>query len=386
MAANHVDELIPLRTPYLWSYSRANLIAVTVDVYIWNGDEVSDKPLVPTFGDKRITAIDEQAYFDLAKLCRDWIEVEYAQNSESECVFIEVQATYDDGITDSGAITTEKYTGFDGFYYTWEGISSGITNDVLQTSLVVYVPQDTIVYVPVLARELDNVLNYYDANPNGSTLPPLYTKDITGDYDSTPSNTNDYIYYLSNTTNNSGTEYRRFVEVQWGLGARSTTIEFRYFDCNRYEPIKCVFVNKYGAKQTLFFQGRLNFNYDISSGEQFKRNTLDLDTLTYDIKKGQTVKPNVNGTQKITANTGWITEADNAAINEMVLSEQCWMVIPENAYGFLGASNSSARDTPLILPCIPTISNHSVKDHLSEKLINYTLDFDVAFNILNTVR
>jgi hypothetical protein len=97
----------------------------------------------------------------------------------------------------------------------------------------------------------------------------------------------------------------------------------------------------------------------------------------------------VNGTQKITANTGWITEEDNSAINELVLSEQCWIVIPDNAYGFIGTSSSSdttAREEDLILPCIPSISSHSVKDHLSEKLINYTLDFEVAFNILNTVR
>jgi len=78
---------------------------------------------------------------------------------------------------------------------------------------------------------------------------------------------------------------------------------------------------------------------------------------------------NSNATKNIKLNTGFINEDSNSTIEELFLSENVWI-----RYG---------SDT---LPIIPKSKSLTLKTSLNDNLVNYTVDFDFAFNKINNVR
>jgi hypothetical protein len=59
-------------------------------------------------------------------------------------------------------------------------------------------------------------------------------------------------------------------------------------------------------------------------------------------------------------------------IKELLLSEQLWL--------------TTLDTTERVLGVIPKTSSVQYKTTLNDKLINYTIDFDFAFDTINTIR
>ena len=68
-------------------------------------------------------------------------------------------------------------------------------------------------------------------------------------------------------------------------------------------------------------------------------------------------------------NTGYVNEDFNKTIEELFLSENCWIT-------YEGST----------LSVIPTTKQLEYKTHLNNKLINYTVQFDFASETINAVR
>jgi hypothetical protein len=59
-------------------------------------------------------------------------------------------------------------------------------------------------------------------------------------------------------------------------------------------------------------------------------------------------------------------------IKQLLLSEQVFL--------------TKLTDTELVLPIIPKTSNVTYKTTLNDRLVQYTIEFDYAFDKINTIR
>mgnify|MGYP003624745282 CR=1 FL=1 len=136
----------------------------------------------------------------------------------------------------------------------------------------------------------------------------------------------------------------------------------------KFTPYKVTFVNRYGAFQDLYFFKKTTESFNVSD-EKFKRNIINSSTVTYGVNQAQQTRYNINATSSISLNTGFIKEDMNDTIEELFLSENLWI-----------------RYNGKTLPIIPTTKNLQFKTVLNDKLIDYKVDFEFAFDKINNVR
>ena len=79
-------------------------------------------------------------------------------------------------------------------------------------------------------------------------------------------------------------------------------------------------------------------------------------------------KFNVNGNTKIKVSSGFVDEGNNEAFKQLLLSERVWFYI-----------NSE------FIPVNVASTSLEYKTKLNDKLINYEIDFDYAYNEINNV-
>jgi hypothetical protein len=102
--------------------------------------------------------------------------------------------------------------------------------------------------------------------------------------------------------------------------------------------------------------------------EQYKRNIVGIDG-SYSTSKHQTRTSNYTSTQSITMNTGFIDEGMNEVIDQLLLSEYIWATIDST-----------------VVPLILRTKDITHKTVSNDKLINYTIEFEYAYEVLNNIR
>ena len=136
----------------------------------------------------------------------------------------------------------------------------------------------------------------------------------------------------------------------------------------KFTPLKVTFINRFGAYQDFYFFKKTIEKFNVTD-EKYKSNTIQSSSVTYNTYTGQQTRYNINAVSSIKLNTGFVVEDMVEVIEELFLAENVWV-----------------RYENKTLPIIPTSKEFSVKSSLNDKLINYTIDFDFAFNKINNVR
>ena len=140
------------------------------------------------------------------------------------------------------------------------------------------------------------------------------------------------------------------------------TITLLIEDECRYTPIDVYFQNKEGAVMILPF---------------FKAQTRSMNVMgeTFESDRGQPlsgnhqyVKYNINGKSKLKANSGFVAEEMNDIFKQLMLSEKAWVY-----------------ENDLLTPINVASSSIEYKTRQKDRLINYEIEFDYAFNELNNV-
>lgn len=129
----------------------------------------------------------------------------------------------------------------------------------------------------------------------------------------------------------------------------------------KYEVITCDFINKWGGWQREFFYKASNESVEMSNN-QFKLNPTDFPN--YNLYEGQTKNFNTNAKRTYKVNTGWVEENYKVTIEEMLLSE----TIRING-----------------LPAVLKTKSVEKYKHINQKTINYQMEFEMAYDVINTV-
>jgi hypothetical protein len=128
----------------------------------------------------------------------------------------------------------------------------------------------------------------------------------------------------------------------------------------KYTPVLCDFINRYGGWQTItFFKQQTN---TISvKGTDYK---LTQSAINYNTAIGQFKTFNLNGKQTIKLNTGFVDENYSELITDLLLSET---VLLDGK------------------PVTVKTQGSDLKTSLKDKLINYEIEFEYAYNLINDV-
>lgn len=147
-----------------------------------------------------------------------------------------------------------------------------------------------------------------------------------------------------------------------------TKLEIRNIEECKFTPYKLVFVNKYGALQDLWMFKRSNLSIKKEE-ETFRSSTLLSTTGTYNTFEHQDKTFNINAKESLSLNTGFYPEEYNEVFRQFTLSERVWIEYDNKT-----------------LPVTVKSSDFSFQTKLNDKLINYTIDVEFAFDKINSVR
>ena len=288
------------------------------------------------------TTLNENMLWEIAELCRDFIDVTFNGTYTAETLAIISTLTSHASTDGSGtALTTDTFTdvGYDAYGTFMEGANPEVPFSNRPRWLLNTNPEsldDYYIYVP---------------NNTAGTLPYIAANASMG-YDS---------YSTSQTS------------ILGGGGQYDVTIN--RIDCTKYgDGHKITFVNKFGALQDLWFFLK-SVNTTTKKQEQFQRNIVT-STGTYNVNTHTKQDFNTIANTNISLSSGFYPEWCNQWFEQLLLSEQVWLTRLE-------PSDSSSTE---VVPVNVTKSSMVKKTVLNDNLIEYTFDFSMSFDYINNVR
>jgi hypothetical protein len=277
--------------------------------------------------------------FEIAELCRDFIDITFDGNYSPETVNISLAIVFMSGLNGTGSYVssyTETHIGYEGYGTFMQGANPVIsvpnyliTKDPIKDSFNIYIPENTSGKIPII--NASNTFTY-----------ATYTTSET-----------------SITYNGLDCNINRINCTKYGIGHKIT------------------FVNRLGALQDLWFFLKSVRSTDIAK-ETYNSNTLitSSGTATYSVNAPTKTVYNKLAKTKVTLSSGYYPEGANHFFEELLISEQIWLTQP-NPYDLAQTQ---------VVPVIISSNSFTMKTSLNDKLIEYTMDFEMAFDYINNVR
>ena len=388
---------INLRSPYYIKVSKTALTSVELKLYIYTGTFTANGSVAA--GTLRYTInkkpLGSNAYvvFEVSELVRDYLEVEFNGDYNSESVWLNAIATVTGG---SGSVTvspdnTNGFIGLDGYGYFEEGANPTLSTTALQSNNSIIALDDNLFRVPVFVAGTESVSLLYKGEVKQTIDLSSASVDETTEQiryisaNSTGSGDVTYDSFQERVLNDGGTfegssclsEFLDSIsiglidEVYVSSASGVEVFKVKTLEECLYTPIKVTFVNKFGAFQDLIFFKK-SIDKTSVKGEEFKTAVFDQATLTYKTYQHQRTQFMVQGTDSVAMNTGYISEDYNQVIEQLMLSEQVWATF--------------ITDSEEVRPLVPKTKSFTHKTQLNDKLIDYTIEFDIANNKINNIR
>jgi hypothetical protein len=345
------------RSPYWVVVDVPNQLEASVEVFIWNQGQ--SEPTTPTYTvQKNIPAANRtKLSFDLSPYIREFIEFERqttptAPESINPLEFCNVRIK---AYSDNAQILNEPYISFYGYGEFMQGWNPDNGNYSQ--------PEGEYLYERLRIPSFVFFLDYDDTtdNPFRVQYRDLAGGNVTNVNLSTVTSIVPYEIGLS--TNNTAYDNGNFVAIQEEVA--SVWIDRHVIkmmpQCEpKYTPIKCDFVNKWGAWQSITFFKRSDETLEVK-GSKYQ---LMPSSEDYNVYKGEMQSFNLNGKVSIKVNTGWVGEHYRDIIKQLALSETVLL-----------------DDKKVILK---TESIELFKK-VNTKVINYEMTFEYAFHEINKV-
>lgn len=128
----------------------------------------------------------------------------------------------------------------------------------------------------------------------------------------------------------------------------------------KYTPVECSFINSFGGWEFLTFYKAQSNSISVKGSDY----NLLPDAINYNVYRGQSKVFNINGNKTIKCNTGWVTESYNELIQNLLLSET---ILIDNK------------------PAKVKTQSFTYKTDLLDRNINFEIDFEYSFDLINNV-
>jgi len=290
------------------------------------------------------TSLNETMLWEIAELCRDFIDITFNGTYSAETLAIISTLTSHASTDGTGtALTTDAFTdiGYDAYGTFMQGANPTVP---------------------------------FGSRPNWLISPDPYGTTNNEYYIYVPNNKGGYVPYITVLEQLGYQVYSTTATEIIGSPA-GTKMNIVRVDCTKYgDGHKVTFVNKFGALQDIWFFLK-SVNTTNKKQEQFQRNIIS-STGTYDENVHTKQDYNTIANTSVTLSSGYYPEWANQWFEELMLSEQVWLTRPK-------PFNPSQDE---VVPVNVRKNNLVKKTSLNDKLIEYTFDFDMSFDYINNVR
>ncbi len=382
---------INVRSPFYLKVSQTNIATATLNLYVYTGTFVANASVAnPKYTITKDVLTAGFIVFEVAELVRDYLEIEFDGTYSSQVVWVNavISTTVSSGSASATVSpdNTNGFVAFDGYGYFHEGTNPELSKGALISNNTIFRLNDSNVRIPVYTGDTTSVAFFYQGVEKR-------TQAI-----SSSTNTNAQIDYVTVSGQDNNDTYEERVVADGGtLEASSCLTDFlRQLDIGlvdevyvassagtevikilsteecKYEPYKVTFVNKYGALQDLMFFKKSVESTSVKS-EQFKASIFDQSTLSYKTYQHQQQAFLAQGKDKITMNTGYVNDDHNSVLEELLLSEQVYYT-------------EITETEEKVIPVIPLTKSITYKTSINDKLANYTVEFEHAFDKINNIR
>ena len=354
--------MIFARSPFIITIDETPQESTRSELFLWNGTGAA--PAAPTYSlSKKVPSVNNNAtYYNIAPFIREFFDFTQSSpiatgmtantNDYAYCnVIYKTYYTLDGTETLIDTVTDKAFDGF-GYYeneYNYQG------KNVLLSDLgenIYYYDCDGatgIVTIYTEATIINNWIARYTNLDTGTIQNVSLTDNMVIDVSR--------VYTGWNAVGNK-------LEIIKTIGSSESIQGTFYFvpqcEC-RYTPVQVDFVNRWGAWQMEAFFKASTENVEMTNN-QFKSNPVPFPD--YSTTQPQYKTFNTNGKRTFKVNTGWVNENYKQVIEEMLLSEMIRVDgFPAN---------------------LKTKSIEKFKS-INTKTINYTMEFEMAYDIINSI-
>lgn len=317
-----------IRSPYFIEVDEVGQTSAKIEVFLWNKD--TTEPTTPnyTFTKQIPSPTQTKLYWNVSNLAQSFIKpiapVNVSVPTEENVntwCYMRV-ISYSDDVE----ILDEVYVCLNGYTNYLDGYNQSTTDTIVplfNTSIKNYVKDFETNYVSFFLEEenYDTSYDYVDV-----TEPAIWKFPIL----QATENVEDFNFYAEEL-------------------------------CEpKYTPIVCTYINRFGGWQYLTFFKANSQGIDVKS----KDYNLLPSSIDFNPLQGIKQRFNFQGTQKIKCNTGWVDENYSELIQDLMLSE---VVLLDNK------------------PAIVKSQSFDIKTHLKDKNINYEIEFEYNYGLINDV-
>ncbi len=322
---------------------------VEVSLYVYDGTSgsFSSSDLKYSISKDRITS-HTGITLEIAELVRDYLTVSFNNDYTCNTRWASVVVNYYDTGGSLFAYNnpqTFNYIALDGYGIFEDGVNPQLSDNALISANNIYLPENTTGKFPIFAEGV------------GKVIIDSTTTEITDS-----GNSNQKIQYITIPVNSS-----TFKIYDTDDHTLLKTVTIHNICEPKYTPYKVTFVNKFGAFQDVYFFKKTVESFNVTD-ENYNRNIIST-SASYNTYDNERQRYNLKSKTSLTLNTGFILEDATVTIEELFLSENVWI-----------------RYNSKTLPIIPKSKNFEYKTSLNDKIINYTVDFEFAFDKINNVR
>jgi hypothetical protein len=347
---------ISIRSPYFITVNESGQIGSKVELFIWN--QGTTEPTVPTYTfSKRIAQRND---YNISNFVKEYIDNSIAYvsaptpNNVKNWCYVKVKRYKETSVGVYSLLNTVNYLAVNGYTSFTDGFNNDTEDLLLQNpNIITYYDRSNTnyPYVEVLrdATLGDSIIARYIKGATIVNVTVLAITDPSGQYN----------FKIPLTTNNSAFDNGNDLQIRYDISI-FTTFKCEPISETKYKPVVCQFINRFGGAQFLTFFKAKTDSIDVKgSTYKFLSPTVD-----YDTSKGQSRVFNVNGTQTVKLNTGWVDENYSDLITDLFLSET---ILLDGK------------------PALVKTQSSVLKTYLKDKNINYEIEFQYNFNLINDV-
>jgi hypothetical protein len=357
--------IINARSPFIISVNESGQVGSKIELYLSSGEESIPSTATYTLSKPVPSSTQLETSYNVSQFIREYIDTISPTNDTAEvwanCRIKRYKETSTGNYT---LLDSTDYVGLNGYTLYSQGINYGDTGEIFY----------------ILANSAISIM--YDEDSAQSKWPYI---NVVADFTESSSSKVRATYKDMNGRNEASTDYDtgelsvikipvRTTSAKYDKG-NTLTISWRptgeYNDLSqtftiipicesKYTPVICQFINRYGGWQFLtFFKAKTNTIQATSTSYNVLPSAVD-----YDVKKPQTGSFNINGRESIKLNTGWVKENYSELIQDLLLAETILL-----------------DDVPVEIKT----QSSDIKTSLKDKNINYEIEFEYAFNLINNV-
>ena len=280
--------------------------------------------------------------FDIAELARDYIEITYQSNYVPQTVSISTVIKSYTLINGGGTpIDSATYTdrGFEAYGTFEEEVNPEVPFGRTAPTYLIPINEDTDTFTIFAPYNTAGKL------PSITSLNGLIATSYTGS--------------ATSVTNVNG-----------------VVCNIKRIDCTKYgDGNKIIYINKYGVQQDLWFFLKETRNL-ARTNEGYKSNTITYpngSAATYSVQNAPNKVFNTQAKQTHTLSSGYYPEFANQQFEELLLSEYIWL-------------STFKKGSGIIIPVKVKTSSMAFKTSVNDRLIEYTIEFEEAFDYINNIR